>query len=80
MGDVDCDYVRDGAVNWLNEVLETLECEAVGQLSLVKCKTPKKDVLAPWLNDALHLISEQNDLIKKLSDGTGLLKTELIGS
>ena len=80
MGDVDCDYVRDGAVNWLNEVLETLECEAVGQLSLAKCKAPKKDVLASWLNDALNLISEQNDLIKKLSDGTGVLKTELIGS
>ena len=80
MGDVDCDYVRDGAVNWLNEVLETLECEAVGQLSLAKCKAPKKDVLASWLNDALHLISEQNDLIKKLSDGTGVLKTKLIGS
>jgi hypothetical protein len=78
MGDVD--YVRDASVIWLNDKLTVLECETVDQLSLTKCKAPYKETLAEWIDDALHFVSEQNDLIKKLRDDAGTLKTELIAS
>ena len=80
MGDMDCDYVRDGAVIWLNEVLSGLGCEVISELSLAKCKAPRKETLASWLDEALHFVSEQNDIIMKQRDTIGALKSELLGS
>jgi len=80
MGDVDIDYVRDASIQWLNDVLISLGCESVGDLSPVKCKVPKKEVLASWIGESLHFISDQNALIKKLRDETAALKSEVIGS
>ena len=80
MGDEDVDSVRDASVQWLNDVLVSLGCNSVGDLSPFKCKAPKKEVLASWIYESLHHISEQNELIKKLRDGTGTLQKKLIGS
>jgi len=72
--------VRDASIQWLNDVLISLGCESVGDLSPVKCKAPKKEVLASWIGESLYFISEQNALIKKLRDETAALKSEVVGS
>ena len=76
----DVDYVRDASVSWLLGILEQLECETVGQLSPAKLKAPYKETLVSWIDEALHFVSDQNDLIKKLRDDSGMLKTQLIDS
>ena len=78
MGDVD--LMRDAGLNWLAEVLGELDVERVDQLTLTKCKAPRKECLAARLWEALGFVRDYNDLVKKLRDETGALKTQLIGS
>jgi hypothetical protein len=77
MGDVG--NVQD-AVVWLNGILLDLECGNIIDVSEAKCKAHYKEHLVTWLNEAVHHVSEQNDLIKKLKDDASSLKTELIAS
>ena len=72
--------MRDAGLNWLAEVLGELDVERVDQLTLAKCKAPRKELLAARLWDALGFVRDYNDLVKKLRDETGALKTQLIGS
>ena len=74
------DLMRDAGLNWLAEVLGELDVERVDQLTLAKCKAPRKELLAARLWDALGFVRDYNDLVKKLRDETGALKTQLIGS
>ena len=76
----DYDDLRDNANIWLQEALDLLNCDNVGQLNVVKCKVPVKDALATLLVDALLFVSKQNDLLTDLKNGTEGLKTELINS
>jgi hypothetical protein len=76
----DVDLMRDAGLSWLAEVLGELDVERVDQLSLAKCKGPRKELLAARFWDALVFVRDYNDLVKKLRDETGALKTQLIGS
>ena len=73
--------MRDNVNIWLQESLDQLNCDSVGQLSLAKCKVPRKDELATLLVDALLYVSKQNDnMLIDLKNGAETLKTEHISS